>query len=174
MAVVEGSEPGTLARWPQSMSAEVPGEESQGGCKPRRTCAVMSLIRLMPYMLCLTKENEKINYMVPRCRLDAQDGLAKVLALEDADQALGGVVDAFGEAHLDAQAAVGEPGLDLFLVLLVVGGAEVGAADDEALHGELAGDDEADVLDGVGVAGVVVLADLCGGGSGSGQFASSS
>lgn len=97
---------------------------------------------------------------LPTSCLDAQNSLAKVLALKDAHQPLGSAVDALGIRHLGLEAAVGKPLLQLLLMLLVVGRAELGVGDNEALHGDLLGHDQHQVADAVRLAGVVVLADL--------------
>lgn len=92
---------------------------------------------------------------------DLENGLAKVLALEETDEALGGVVNALGDIEFGLDAAVLEPGLHLLLVLLEVGAAELGHADEEALHLELLGQDLLDTLDTLAlVGGDVVLGDL--------------
>ena len=89
--------------------------------------------------------------------LELQDGLAHVLAVEDADKALGGVVNAVGLVEEDLEGAFLDPLLHTLLVLLGVDGTHVGVGNDEAAHGDALDEHVLDVLDGVG--GGVVLRD---------------
>ena len=85
--------------------------------------------------------------------------LAKVLALQHADEPFGGTVDA--ARHVDGRlhAAVGDPLLHLLLVFGKVLAAKVRVHDDEAADGEALGDDLHQVADRVAVVGRdVVLA----------------
>ena len=90
-----------------------------------------------------------------------QNSLAKVLALEDTDETLGGLVDALGVVQLELDGAVGDPLRQLLLVLLVVLGAKVFVGDDEAAEVDALGDDVEEVGDAVALLGLgVVLGDL--------------
>lgn len=94
-------------------------------------------------------------------KLNLQDGLAKVLALQHANKPLGSVVDALDDVQLGLDAAISEPLGQRLLVLLVVGGAEARLAHDEALEQNLLGDNVHEVLDAVALLGLrVVLANL--------------
>ncbi|KAI6764409.1 hypothetical protein HG530_008198 [Fusarium avenaceum] len=86
--------------------------------------------------------------------------LAEVLALEHTDETLGGVINTLGGKELSLDTAVGEPLLEVLLVLLGVSRAELGVGDEEALHFDLLGDEVDETLDsGALVGGGVVLGD---------------
>jgi hypothetical protein len=91
---------------------------------------------------------------------DLKNSLAEVLALEQTDEALAGIVDTLGDIHGGLEGALAEPLLDLLLVLAGVPGAHVGITNNEAAHGQALGDDLHEVADGVLVLGLeVVLGD---------------
>ena len=89
--------------------------------------------------------------------LELQDSLAQVLAVEDANQALGSVVDALGLMDEHLERAILDPLLHILLVLLGVNITHSLVTDDEAAHGDALDEDIVDVLNGVG--GGVVLGD---------------
>lgn len=92
---------------------------------------------------------------------DLEHGLAEVLAVQHTDETLGSVVDALGDVEVGLDAAVGDPGGELLLVLHEVGRAELGHADEETLDLELLLDDLEDALDALALLGrSVVLGDL--------------
>lgn len=96
---------------------------------------------------------------------DLEDSLAEVLALEHADEAIGGLLDAVGDAQVDGDAAVGDPLAHLLAVLLGVVGTEAGLGDEEALHGDLLADDLEQALDALLlIARGVVVGDHAAGG----------
>jgi len=89
-----------------------------------------------------------------------QNGLAEVLALEQTNETLAGVVNALGDIHGSLESALAEPLLHLLLVLNSVPRTHVGVTNDETAHSQALGDDLHEVLDGVLVLGLeVVLAD---------------
>jgi hypothetical protein len=92
---------------------------------------------------------------------ELEDSLAKVLALEHTDETLSSVVNTLGNVKLGLDTAVGEPLLEILLVILVVGRAEIGVRNEETLHLDLLGDEVEQTLDTLAlVGGGVVLGDL--------------
>lgn len=89
--------------------------------------------------------------------LKLQDSLAQVLAVEDANQALGSVVNAYGLMDEHLQRAILDPLLHILLVLLGVSITHALITDNEAAHSNTLDEDIVDVLDGV--RGRVVLGD---------------
>lgn len=98
------------------------------------------------YCPCITPWLDLFNTNFQKCHLyptllNSQNSLTKVLALKDANQPIGGVINALGIMHLGLEAAVRQPLLQLLLMLAVVRWAELGVGDNKALDGELFGND---------------------------------
>jgi hypothetical protein len=101
--------------------------------------------------------HQELNYLQ---LANLQHGLAEVLALEQTNEALAGVVNALGDIHGGLESALAEPLLDLLLVLSSVPGTHVGVTNNETAHGQALGDDLHEVLDRVLVLGLeIVLGD---------------
>ena len=81
--------------------------------------------------------------------LDLEHGLAKVVAVQDANEALAGIVDTDGRVDLGLHAAISQPLANILLVLLAVLGPKVRVEDDEALEGKTLGDHGGEGLDAV-------------------------
>lgn len=80
---------------------------------------------------------------------DLQNGLAEVLAREQAKEALSGVVDTLSDTELGLVGTLVNPLLDVLLVVGKVLGAHTLVADDEALNLQALGNDLHKVADGV-------------------------
>jgi len=77
------------------------------------------------------------------------NGLAKVLSLQQADEPLGCPIDAVGDAEAGAEATVGEAGLELGLLALRVCVGIAGVALNEALDQQALAEDLCRVLGAV-------------------------
>lgn len=86
-----------------------------------------------------------------------QHSLAKVLARQHAEEGVGSGVDAGVDVQLDLEGAVGDPLLQLLLVVDGVLGAHFRVADDEAAHGDALADDVEQVADAVALVRLQVV-----------------
>lgn len=80
-------------------------------------------------------------------RRNLQHGLSEVRPGEELEQALSGIIDAFGGVHDGLEAALVEPLLQIILMLLEVFGAHIRVAHDETADRQAFADDLYEISD---------------------------
>lgn len=73
--------------------------------------------------------------------LKLENSLAEVLSGKHADQTIGSVVNALSNCQFGLDTSLRQPLLQVLLVILEVGGAELGVANEETLEGDLLGNE---------------------------------